>query len=99
MHSDDKPSGDGPKEVQHFRTSPAKLDYEHVRQYQLHLVQSGWKPSYVKHTMSASRFLYRVTMGRRDALEMIPLARTEEGKHGLAAVHKTGGQGDGDGHL
>jgi integrase/recombinase XerD len=63
------------KYAQHFRTSPAKLDYEHVRQYQLHLVQSGWKPGYVNRTMSALRFFYKVTMGRQDALEMIPLAR------------------------
>ena len=63
------------KYAQHFRTSPGKLDYEHVRQYQLHLVQSGWKPGYVNRTMSALRFFYKVTMGRHDALEMIPLAR------------------------
>ena len=63
------------KYAQHFRTSPAKLDYEHVREYQLHLVQSGWKPSYVNHAMSALRFFYKVTMGRHDALEMIALAR------------------------
>jgi integrase/recombinase XerD len=63
------------KYAQHFRRSPAKLDYEHVRQYQLHLAQSGFKPGYVNHTMSALRFFYKVTMGRRDALEMIPLAR------------------------
>lgn len=63
------------KYAQHFRRSPAELDYEHVRQYQLHLVQSGWKTGYVNHTMSALRFFYKVTMGRHDALEMIPLAR------------------------
>ena len=63
------------KYAQHFRTSPGELDFEHVRQYQLHLVQSGWKPGYVNHTMSALRFFYKVTMGRHDALEMIPLAR------------------------
>jgi site-specific recombinase XerD len=63
------------KYAQHFRTSPAKLDYEHVRQYQLHLVQTGWKPGSVNHTMSALRFFYKVTLGRHDALEMIPLAR------------------------
>jgi len=63
------------KYAQHFHRSPAELDYEHVRQYQLHLIQSGLKPAYVNHTMSALRFFYRVTMGRRDALEMIPLAK------------------------
>ena len=63
------------KYAQHFRTSPADLDYEQVRQYQLHLVQSGRQAGYVNHTMSALRFFYKVTMGRHDALEMIPLAR------------------------
>ena len=63
------------KYAQHFHRSPAELDYEHVRQYQLHLVQSGFKPAYVNHTMSALRFFYKVTMGRRDALEMIALAK------------------------
>jgi len=65
------------KYAQHFRTSPAKLDYEHVRQYQLHLVQSGWNASYVNRTMSALRFFYKVTMGWHDALEMIPLVREQ----------------------
>src|SRR5882672_193487 len=63
------------KYAQHFHRSPDELDYEHVRQYQLHLVQSGFKAGYVNRTMSALRFFYKVTMGRRDALEMIPLAK------------------------
>jgi site-specific recombinase XerD len=61
------------KYAQHFRRSPGELDYEHVRQYQLHLVQSGCNPGYLNRTMSALRFFYKVTMGRHDALEMIPL--------------------------
>jgi integrase/recombinase XerD len=63
------------KYAQNFRRSPAELDYEHVRQYQLHLIRSGCQPSYVNHTMSALRFFYKVTMGRRDALDTIPLAK------------------------
>lgn len=63
------------KYAQHFHISPAELDYEHVRQYQLHLVQSGFQAGYVNRTMSALRFFYRVTMGRHDALEMIALAK------------------------
>lgn len=63
------------KYAQHFRTSPAELGYEHVRQYQLHLARSGCKPGYVNRTMTALRFFYKVTMGQRDALEMIALAR------------------------
>src|SRR5258706_8557599 len=63
------------KSAQHFHRSPDELDYEHVRQYQLHLVQSGFKAGYVNRAMSALRFFYKVTMGRRDALEMIALAK------------------------
>jgi integrase/recombinase XerD len=61
--------------AQHFHRSPAELDYEHVRQYQLHLVQTGCQPVSVNRRMTALRFFYKVTMGRNDALEMIPLAR------------------------
>jgi integrase/recombinase XerD len=61
------------KYAQHFHRSPGELDYEHVRQYQLHLVQSGWNPGYLNRTMSALRFFYKVTLGRPDALEMIAL--------------------------
>ena len=63
------------KYAQYFRCSPKELDYEHVRRYQLHLTQTGCQAGYVNRTMSALRFFYKVTMGRQDALEMIPLAR------------------------
>jgi integrase/recombinase XerD len=61
--------------ARHFQRSPAELDYEHVRQYQLHLIQTGSPPVSVNRMMTALRFFYKVTMGRHDALEMIPLAR------------------------
>jgi integrase/recombinase XerD len=61
--------------AQHFRRSPAELDYEHIRRYQLHLIQTGCQPVTVNRMMTALRFFYKVTMGRHDALEMIPLAR------------------------
>jgi len=63
------------KYAQHFHRSPSELDYEHVRQYQLHLIQSGFGASYVNQTMTALRFFYRVTTGRHDALEMIPRSK------------------------
>ncbi len=61
------------KYAQHFAASPDQLDYEHVRQYQLHLVQSGCKTGYVNQAMTALRFFYRVTLARHDAPLMIPL--------------------------
>jgi len=62
----------------HFRRSPDLLGYEEVRAYQLHLVQSGLHVGSVNRAVTALRFFYRVTMGRRDAPEMIPLARRPE---------------------
>jgi len=61
--------------AQHFHRSPAELDYEHIRQYQLHLIQTGCQAVSVNRMMTALRFFYKITMGRHDALEMIPLAR------------------------
>jgi len=63
------------KYARHFAASPDRLDYEHVRQYQLHLVRSGRKASYVNRVMTALRFFYRVTLARHDAPLMIPLTR------------------------
>src|ERR1700674_890881 len=62
----------------HFRRSPDLLGYEEVRAYQLHLVQSGLHVGSVNRAVTALRFFYRVTMGRRDAPDMIPLARRPE---------------------
>lgn len=66
------------KFAQHFAKSPDLLGYEDVRAYQLHLVQSGLDVGNVNCIMTALRFFYRVTMGRRDAPDMIPLARRPE---------------------
>ena len=63
---------------QHFRCSPDKLSYEDVRAWQLHLVQSGLATGAVNAQITALRFFFRVTLGQRDAPEMIPLARRPE---------------------
>lgn len=63
------------KFAQHFRTSPDKLDYEHVRAYQLHLVRSGFQAGYIRQTMTVLRFFYKVTLGRPDAPLLIPVVR------------------------
>ena len=62
--------------AQHFDRSPEGLEAEHIRQYQVYLVNQkrlGWG-TFNLH-MSALRFLYQVTLGRDWAIERIPLAR------------------------
>jgi len=60
------------KFARHFGRAPE------VRAYQLHLVQSGLAVGAVNRAVTALRFFYKVTMGRRDAPDMIPLARRPE---------------------
>src|SRR5215813_9867073 len=58
--------------ARHFRTSPEHLGPEHVRTYQLFLVQEkqvSWTT--VVQTVCALRFFYRVTLGRPAMLEYI----------------------------
>ena len=64
--------------ARHFGRSPDTLGYEDVRAYQLHLVQSGLAIGSVNGAVTALRFFYKVTMGRSDAPDMIPLARRPE---------------------
>lgn len=66
------------KFAKHFAKSPDLLGYEDVRAYQLHLVQAGLDGGAVNRAVTALRFFYRVTMGRRDAPDMIPLTRRPE---------------------
>jgi site-specific recombinase XerD len=63
----------------HFGRSPADLDAEHVRQYQVHLVevkQASW--SLFNQAVCALRFLYGVTLGKDWAIEHIPHAKREK---------------------
>ena len=62
----------------HFGPSPDRLSYEDVRAWQLHLVQSGLGASAVNHQITALRFFFCVTLGQRDASQMIPQAREPE---------------------
>ncbi len=63
---------------QHFARSPDKLGYEEVRAWQLHLIEAGLSTTAVNAKITALRFFFRVTLNRRDAPEMIPLARAPE---------------------
>src|SRR5215471_18755398 len=62
--------------ARHFRTSPEHLGPEHVRTYQLFLVQDKQRSwTTVVQTVCALRFFYRVTLGRPVMLEYIPYPR------------------------
>jgi integrase/recombinase XerD len=59
----------------HFKRSPDKLTFEHVREYRLHLGSRGLGPQTINHIMCALRFLYGITLGMSDVAKHIPLAR------------------------
>ncbi len=48
--------------ARHFKTSPAELRPEQVREYLNHLVAAKISPSYFNTTVAALRFLYTVTL-------------------------------------
>ena len=55
--------------------SPADLGIEDVRAYQVHLVQHKVAWASLNQIVSALRFVYGVTLGRKDLPERIPYAR------------------------
>ena len=62
--------------AEYFRRSPDQLGREHVRQYQLHLVQERkLEPKSVMVQMAALRFLYLKVLRRSYSRDDIPLPR------------------------
>jgi integrase/recombinase XerD len=59
--------------AEHVKKSLDLIDYEEVRRYRLNLIAEGYKAHNVNQMMTGLRFFYKHTLGRRDALEMIPL--------------------------
>ena len=60
----------------HFGRSPEHLGRDDVRAYLLYLIQEkkvSW--SVYNQTLAALRFLYEVTLGRKDVLERIPFPK------------------------
>src|SRR5216117_3677464 len=51
--------------AKHFRTAPDRLGPEHIRTYQLHLLQRQVSESIFIQTVCALRFLYETTLHRR----------------------------------
>jgi integrase/recombinase XerD len=59
----------------YFGRSPDCLGLEHVRAYQVHLVSRGVAWATLNQVVSALRFFYGVTLGRKDLPERIAYAR------------------------
>ena len=62
--------------ARHSGRSPEHLGRNDVRSYLLHLIQEkkvSW--SVYNQTLAALRFLYQVTLGRRNVLERIPFPK------------------------
>jgi integrase/recombinase XerD len=55
--------------------SPDTASFEDVRRFQLHLAESGADTPTVKHTVSALRFLFRVTLKRYAIVEYTHFVR------------------------
>jgi site-specific recombinase XerD len=58
--------------AKHFGISPAQLGAEHIRTYQLHLLQQQASKAVFIQTVCALRFLYERTLGRPWMVDYIP---------------------------
>jgi len=65
--------------ARHFETSPDRLRAEHIRQYQLFLIQEKKaSQSTLVQTVCALRFLYTHTLHQKVSIERIPFPRREK---------------------
>jgi hypothetical protein len=68
--------------AKHFGTAPDRLGPEHIRDYQLFLVQQkklSWSP--FNQTVCALRFFYHDVLHRKWMIEHIPYPRHEQCQH------------------
>jgi site-specific recombinase XerD len=61
--------------AKHFKTSPDQLGPEHVRTYQLHLLNQQVNQSILIQTVCALRFLYEKTLHRPWTVDYIPFPK------------------------
>jgi integrase/recombinase XerD len=61
--------------AQHFRQSPDQLGAEHVRQYQLHLLQQRASWCRFNQTVAALRFFYGTTLRRPAVVTVLPYGK------------------------
>jgi len=64
--------------AEYFHRSPDKLSLEHVRQYQLHRLESEIRPRTISLEISALRFFYNKVLRRRYSRDDLPLPRTHK---------------------
>jgi site-specific recombinase XerD len=64
--------------ARHFGKSPEKLDFKHVREYLVHLIQDSGvsRGTYIVH-LAALRHLYHVTLNRPGQLDALPIKNRE----------------------
>lgn len=61
--------------ARYFKTSPDRLGEDHIRQYQLHLLERSVSWSYYNVTTSALRFFFGITLGKKLVVEQIPYGK------------------------
>jgi integrase/recombinase XerD len=59
--------------AEHFKQSPDQLSLEHIRQFQVHLLDTGHSHHVIRSCAAALRFFYRVTLRRNWIVERIPV--------------------------
>jgi integrase/recombinase XerD len=63
------------KFARHFDQTPAQLGPEHIRKYQLHLIEQQASWSQFNQSVCALRFLYNTTLQRPHVIEHLPFAK------------------------
>jgi integrase/recombinase XerD len=67
----------------HFGRSPAELSTEHIRAYQIHLLEKQATWSLYNQTVCALRFLYGTTLGKPHVVQLIPYAKKPKALPGV----------------
>ena len=76
--------------ARHFRRSPEQLGRDDRRSYLLHLIQEkkvSW--SVYNQTLCTLRYVYEVTLGRKDVLDRIPFPSNPSGSPSFSARTKS----------
>ena len=72
--------------AEHFKRSPRDLGPEHIREYQLFLINSDASVAKMTHTVCGLRFLYTTTLNVSWSVKKMLGVRTRPSTRGSAAV-------------